>query len=92
MKFHTALASGLSLAALAAQIAAAETVWLDQLDLRAATQGWGDPHRNRSVEGHLLTIGGKTFDRGFGTHAESFLHVTLDGGGAKIHRQRGRGR
>jgi alpha-galactosidase len=58
----------------------AETVWLDQLDVRSASQGWGDPHKNKSVENHPLTIGGQTFDRGFGTHAESTLNIALDGG------------
>jgi alpha-galactosidase len=58
----------------------AEIVWLDQLDVRSATQGWGEPHKNKSVEGHPLAIGGKTFEHGFGTHAESILHINLDGG------------
>ena len=62
----------------------AETVWLDQLDVRSATQGWGDPHKNKSVENHPLTIGGQTFDRGFGTHAESTLNIALDGGAEKF--------
>ena len=70
---------GISLAVLATGIVSAETVWLDQLDLRSATQGWGEPQRNKSVGGHALTIGGKTFERGFGTHAESTLHVNLGG-------------
>ena len=82
MKFHLALALGLSLATTG--IASAETVWLDQLDVRSATQGWGEPHRNKSVEGHPLTIAGKQFERGFGTHAESVLHIALDGGAQKF--------
>src|SRR5665213_2470643 len=57
----------------------AQTVWLDQLDLSAATQGWGIPKKNRSVDGNIMTIAGKTFERGFGTHAESSLFVQLDG-------------
>jgi alpha-galactosidase len=60
-------------------IASAETVWLDELKLSNATQGWGQPQRNKSVEGKPLTIGGKKFERGFGTHAESILRVKLDG-------------
>ncbi len=65
-------------------IVSAETVWLDDLNLASATQGWGDPHKNQSVDGHALTIGGKEFERGFGTHAESILHVNLDGGAQKF--------
>jgi alpha-galactosidase len=58
----------------------AETVWLDQLDLRPASQGWGDPQKNKSVEGNPLIIGKRHFERGFGTHAEGILHVSLGGG------------
>ena len=54
------------------------TVWLDQLDVQAASQGWGLPRRNRSVDGNPLSIGGKVFERGFGTHSESALRVTVD--------------
>jgi alpha-galactosidase len=64
----------------AAKNLSADTVWLDELDLHAATQGWGEPHKNQSMEGHPLSIGGKTFERGFGTHAESILNINLDGG------------
>jgi alpha-galactosidase len=74
------LALALSLAGFTTGIVSAETVWLDDLNLAAATQGWGDPHKNQSVEGHPLTIGGKQFTRGFGTHAVSELPVNLAGG------------
>jgi alpha-galactosidase len=57
----------------------AQTVWLDKLDLSTATQGWGIPKKNRSVDGNIMTIAGKTFERGFGTHAESSLFIQLDG-------------
>ena len=55
----------------------AATVWLDELDVSPASQGWGDPHKNKSVDGHNLTIGGQTFARGFGTHADSVLYIDL---------------
>ena len=80
MKPCLPLALGLLLAAFTTGIASAETVWLDQLDVHSATQGWGEPHKNQSVGGHPLAIGGKKFERGFGTHAESILHIKLDGG------------
>lgn len=57
----------------------AQTVWLDQLDLSTATQGFGTPRKNKSVDGRTITIAGKTFERGFGTHAESSLLIQLDG-------------
>jgi alpha-galactosidase len=57
----------------------AQTVWLDQLDLSAATQGFGLPKKNKSVDGRTITIAGKTFERGFGTHSESSLLIQLNG-------------
>ena len=84
MKSRFALALSFSLAVFTTGIVSAETVWLDDLNLEVATQGWGDPHKNQSVEGHTLTIGGKTFARGFGTHAEGELRVNLAGGAQKF--------
>jgi alpha-galactosidase len=84
MKSRPTLVLGLALAALAPQIVSAETVWLDDLNLSAATQGWGAPQKNKSVGEHPLAIGGKSFARGFGTHAESVLHVNLGGGAQKF--------
>ena len=57
----------------------AQTVWLDQLDLSAATQGYGNPMKNKSIDGKPLTIAGKTFERGFGSHSESSLTILLEG-------------
>ena len=57
----------------------AQTVWLDQLDLSAATQGYGVPGKNKSLDGKTITIAGKTFERGFSTHSVSSLLVLLDG-------------
>jgi alpha-galactosidase len=84
MKSCIAPALGLLLAALPTGIVSAETVWLDDLNLAAATQGWGEPHKNQSVEGHPLSIGGKTFAHGFGTHADSTLRIELDGSAQKF--------
>lgn len=63
-----------------------QVVWLDQLDLTVATQGFGVPQKNRSVDGKVITIAGETFDRGFGTHAESSLLILLQG---KAHNIKG---
>ncbi len=56
----------------------ATTVWLDDLDVSPTTQGWGDPHKNQSVDKHGLAIGGQSFARGLGTHADSVLYVNLN--------------
>jgi len=57
----------------------AQTVWLDELDLSTATQGWGVPMKNKSIDGKTLTIAGKTFERGFATHSVSSLLILLEG-------------
>ncbi len=59
-------------------VANAQTVWLDQLDLSTITQGYGTPKSNKSIDGNTLTIAGKTFERGIGTHSESLLIVELN--------------
>lgn len=57
----------------------AQTVWLDELDLSTATQGYGMPMKNKSINGKTLTIAGQSFERGFGSHAESSLTILLEG-------------
>ncbi|MFA9390340.1 MAG: NPCBM/NEW2 domain-containing protein [Prolixibacteraceae bacterium] len=57
----------------------AQTVWIDELDLSTVTQGYGIPSKNTSIDGNKMTIAGKTFDRGFGSHAESLLTILLNG-------------
>jgi alpha-galactosidase len=66
----------LSLSTIAARAA---TIRLDQLEIENIAQGWGDPHRNQSVEGNPLTIGGTRFEHGLGTHATSVLYVNVNG-------------
>lgn len=56
-----------------------QTVWLDDLDLTAMTQGGGVPTKNKSVDGNPLTIGGQTFERGVGTHSVSEIAIQIDG-------------
>jgi alpha-galactosidase len=57
----------------------AETVWLSSLDLTKMTAGWSIPKTNLGVMGTPLSIDGKKFTRGVGTHAESHLRVDLGG-------------
>ncbi len=64
---------------LVANLSAQTTVWLDQIDLSAATQGYGVPGKNKTVDGKAFHIAGKTYERGFGTHAVSSLTIVLDG-------------
>jgi len=79
MKLTQIICLSIPLALLTANISFAETVWLDSLNLSVTEQGWGTPHKDQSVDGKVLSIGGKQYARGLGTHAESMLNVKLDG-------------
>jgi alpha-galactosidase len=63
----------------AAAVAPAETVRLDELQHDKIRQDWGQPSTNQSVDKHPLTIAGKTFEHGVGTHAESVWWIDLGG-------------
>lgn len=52
---------------------------LSSLDLSSVEQEWGSAQRNRSVDEHPLTIAGKTYASGIGTHAASSLNLTVNG-------------
>jgi alpha-galactosidase len=54
-----------------ASVSAAEAVWLDELDLARVQQSWGAAQARMSVDGNAIRIGGRTFERGVGTHARS---------------------
>jgi alpha-galactosidase len=70
------LASGL---ATAADAPPAETNWLSTLNLSGIEQGWGEAHSDRSVNNEKLTIAGRVFERGIGTHAHSSIPLVVDG-------------
>ena len=59
----------------------AQTVSLDELNLSTMRAGWGEPQAKLSVDGNPLTVAGKNFARGVGTHAMSTFLLTLDGKG-----------
>jgi len=59
---------------------AAETVWLSSLDVSKTVQSAGRAHVDKSYVGKPLTIAGRKFDRGLGTHAISTLAIDLKGG------------
>ena len=67
----------------------ADTVWVDDLDLTPVIQDYGTPTKKTSLDGHRLTIAGKNFERGFGTHAESWLAIRLLGKGRTFSAQVG---
>jgi alpha-galactosidase len=85
----------LKLAALAAALAwttvplAAETHWLASLDLKQMTVGWSVPKVDQGIMGRPLSIAGKKFSQGVGTHAASKLRVNLDGKASRFLAQVG---
>ncbi len=73
------IGTSISLIALTGSLGSAEIIRLDQLDVSQTQQDWGDPHRDQSVEGRPLSIGGRHFDHGLGTHATSSLYLSVNG-------------
>ena len=65
------------------------TVWLDELPLDGMECDWGTPQARKSVEGRTLSIGGKKYGRGVGTHAESFASYKLGGQGVSFEAEVG---
>ncbi|MDW8036965.1 MAG: NPCBM/NEW2 domain-containing protein [Thermoguttaceae bacterium] len=61
-------------------------VHLDQFAPNQVEQSWAWLHRGRSVWEKPMTIAGKTFSSGLGTHAESRIAYDLAGGGFKKFR------
>jgi hypothetical protein len=56
-----------------------EEIYLSTLNIERIRQGWGAPHSDRSVDGRTLSIGGKKFERGIGTHSESICLIATNG-------------
>jgi alpha-galactosidase len=64
--------------------ASSDTLFLSALDLSKVRQGWGRAQKDLSVSGNPLSISGRRFDRGVGTHAASVLWVTVNGGAERF--------
>jgi len=56
-------------------------VWLDRVEPDACTQQWGSLVKNQSVWQKEMTVAGRKFDRGLGTHANGRIEYDLSGGG-----------
>jgi len=52
---------------------------LSALDLSKMTAGWGEPRVDVNCVGQRMSIGGQVFNHGVGTHADSLMHIQLDG-------------
>jgi len=62
------------------EVRAAQTLRLGELDLTKMTAGWGKPVIDKSVQNNTLSIAGRKFDWGVGTHAGSMMYIDLAGG------------
>ncbi len=64
--------------AVASSSPASEPFLVSSLKLQME-QDYGEPRRDKSVDGNPLSIAGQKFQHGLGTHANSSLHIALDG-------------
>jgi len=62
----------------------ADTVYLNSLDISQMQQGWGEPQKDKSVDGNPMRIGNVNFKSGVGTHARSIFKINLAGGTEKF--------
>jgi alpha-galactosidase len=77
---RTTLTRAASAAALIAATAFGETkIWLADLDLANMTSAWEHPRAHAAVGGNPFKIARKTFERGVGTHAESWFALETGG-------------
>ena len=59
--------------------ASTQSVYLTELNPGKISQGWGSPQVNKSVRGQPLSIAGRKFEHGLGTHAPMTLYVRVNG-------------
>ena len=59
-------------------------IFISDLKPLASTTGWGQPGINKSVEGKPLTVGGKTYQRGLGTHANGLAVFGVPAGARRF--------
>lgn len=62
----------------ASSMAIAAEIGLDQIALPNAECGWKKIGVNKTVDGNPLKLGGKTYERGIGTHAASEINLALN--------------
>ena len=55
-----------------------KTIELSSMDLTKMTSGWGEPVANKSVAKNPLTMDGKVYENGVGTHAKSEMYIDLN--------------
>jgi hypothetical protein len=75
---YTTTAISLLLAALPCTAADNTVIWLDEMNLSQAVSGWGGTQAKKTVANKPLTLRGKVYERGIGTHAPGALRIDLD--------------
>lgn len=83
-----AVVTGACLTARGAE-AVEKTTPLASLDLTKMTTGWREAQRDVSIERRPLSVGGRAFAGGVGTHADSVIWIELDGGAGRFSAQVG---
>jgi alpha-galactosidase len=66
-----------------------EKIWLHELDISKMESGWGMTRANLSVDSNNLTVAGRVFDKGVGTHAISKMMIDLKGRGVRFYASAG---
>jgi alpha-galactosidase len=84
LTLYTLLGLSLLISSFASPTRADSPIWLSSLDLSHATQGFGKPQADKSVDGQTLTLNGQTFAHGFGTHSPGLLAIDLGGAAARF--------
>jgi alpha-galactosidase len=79
----------LIIAVLAACSQPSETIKLSSLDLSGTRQGWGKAQIDKSVTGKELSIAGKKYTNGVGTHANSTIRLILNGKSLRFQAEAG---
>ncbi len=74
----------LTLACASCSFFPAKKIWLNEMDISKMEAGWGMSRVNLSVDSNLLTVAGKVYERGIGTHAISKMMIDLHGRGARF--------
>ncbi|MHB9142889.1 MAG: NPCBM/NEW2 domain-containing protein [Paludibacter sp.] len=54
-------------------------LWLDELDINKIETGWSISKANKSIDSHPLTVAGREYEKGVGTHAISKVLLNLYG-------------
>jgi nitrous oxidase accessory protein NosD len=64
----------------ATTLAVTTTTYVSDLTATSATTGWGTIQKDASIAGNAITLGGATYAKGIGTHADSTITYNLAGG------------